>query len=107
MCANCASRRDSEEVSFNAGSGSLGATQLAASHTISVLGMLHSNSYQVPKWRSCHVWAYTNTESPIPKSTRNTAIRPKSDRTSRDFVSPARSTNVNARMKLRQVKIHQ
>src|SRR5229473_3703600 len=107
ICANCARSKDSDEFSLNADSRSLGATQLAASHTINTRGSVHSNSYQVPNCRPCHVWAYTNRESPIPKSTRKMAIRPKRDFTSRDFVSTARNTNVNARMKLREVKTHQ
>src|SRR5258708_967573 len=107
ICANCARSRDSDELSFSAGSRSLGATQLAASHTINIRGSVQSSSYQVPNCRPCHVWAYTNTESPIPKSTRKMAIGPNRDFTSRDFVSTARNTNVNARMKLRDVKTHQ
>src|SRR6267154_1158182 len=107
ICANCASSKDSDELSLSAGSGSLGATQLVANQIISILGIVHSSSYQVPNCRPCHVWAYTKTESQIPNSTRKIAIRPKSDFTSRDFVSTALNTNVNARMKLRQVNIHQ
>ena len=74
---------------------------------ITILGMVHSSSYHVPNCKPCHVWAYTKTESPIPKSTRKMAIRPKSDFTSRDLVSSALNTNVNARMKLRHVNTHQ
>src|SRR6266852_6742689 len=107
ICANCARSKDSDEPSLSAGSGSFGALQLAASHTINVRGSVQNSSYQVPNCRPCHVWAYTNTESPIPKSTRKKAILPKSDLTSRDFVSTARNTNVNPRMKLRDVKTHQ
>src|SRR5207302_5008151 len=84
-----------------------GATQLVASQTITILGIVHSSSYHVPNCNPCHVWAYTKRESPIPKNTRKMAIRPKSDFTSRDFVSTALNTNVNARMKLRHVNTHQ
>src|SRR5947209_5205395 len=107
ICANCASSKDSDELSLSAGSGSLGGTQVVASHIISILGIVHNSSYQVPNCRPCHVWAYTKTESQIPKSARKMAIRPKSDFTNRDFVSTALNTNVNARMKFRHVNAHQ
>ena len=107
ICANCASSKDSDELSLSAGSGSFGGTQVVASHIINIRGIVHSSSYQVPNFRPCHVWAYTKTESQIPKSTRKMAIRPNSDFTSRDFVSTALNTNVNARMKFRHVNTHQ
>src|SRR5712672_2044960 len=53
MCANCASKSDSVEVSFGAGSCTFGAAQLAASQIISGLGIVHSSSYQVPNG-TCH-----------------------------------------------------
>src|SRR5258708_1719314 len=106
-CANCASSKASDELSLSSGSDSVGATQLAASQMTSTRGTVHSNSYHVPNFRPCQVWAYTKTESQIPKSTRKIAIRPNSDLISRDFVSTARSTNASATMMFRHVNTHQ
>src|SRR5437879_11873922 len=48
ICANCASSKDSDELSLSAGSGSFGGTQVVARHIINIRVIVHSSSYQVP-----------------------------------------------------------
>src|SRR5207253_7848122 len=87
ICANCASSRDSDELSLSAGSGSLGATQLVASQTITILGRAHSRSYHVLYSNPSHVCTYTKSHSRSLKDISTLRRRHNNHNTSRDMNS--------------------